>query len=282
MTQEEMRNVPAIDFHSHFGPINCAPDEYYAARFECGELSYLVRTMKQAHIAVSINSSLFALMPRGKGDAVAGNAMELEAIGSEKPKGVYMWAVLDPRREDSFAQAEKLLKDPRVLGIKVHPEEHRYPIREYGGKIYEFAAKNGAVIITHSGEENSLPEDFCFFANRFPEVKTICSHLGCGFDGSYEHQIRAIEMNTADNLYTDTSSARSVMSRLIEYAVGRMGSEKLLFGTDSSCYFSPSQRARIDFADIPDEDKLNILYKNGLRIFPFLKEPYERETGTAV
>ena len=154
-----------------------------------------------------------------------------------------------------------------------------YYVSSMWEEIYSFAAENRALIITQSGEENSLPEDFCLFANRFPEVQTICSHMGCGYDGNLEHQMRAIEMNTNDNLYTDTSSAKSLTQSLIEYAVKRIGSEKILFGTDNSCYFSPCQRARIDYAHIPAKDKYNILCGNALRLFPFINLIYERETA---
>ena len=278
MTFEELRAVPAIDFHSHFGPVNCDPADYAPAPFENLTAENLLRSMRLANIAVSINSHNFAIMPRGGGDVLRGNEMLMESIASMK--GVYGWAVVNPLLPESFSQARELLKDPKILGIKVHPEEHLYPIREHGEKIYEFAAEVGCTIITHSGEANSLPEDFCVFANRYPTVKTICSHLGCGYDGSYEHQLIAIERNTADNLYTDTSSARSVMGNLLEYAVGRVGSEKILFGTDSGYYFSPCQRVRVDGAAISDDDKLNILCRNALRIFPFLREIYEKETSS--
>lgn len=280
MTIDQIRQIPAIDVHSHFGANNCEPGSFYSEQFEDGRLKSLQRNMGFANIAVSVNSHMFTMMPRGKGDAVRGNEMIIRE--AEHAKGIYFWAVVNPLQPESYAQAADMLQHPKVLGIKVHPEEHLYPIREHGEAIYQFAAKHNAVIITHSGEANSLPEDFCVFANRYPETKTITSHLGCGFDGSMEHQIRAIEMNEHDNLFTDTSSSRSIMHRLIEFAVERIGSEKILFGTDSTCYFSPSQRARIDFADISETDKCNILYRNALRHFPFLKPIYEKETGIQI
>ena len=279
MAETDIRAIPAIDFHSHFGPPNCEAEAYYAGIIEDGSISYLLRTMRLSNIAVSINSHNFALLPREKGDALRGNRMLLEQL--DVLPGVYGWVVVNPLVPETYRQAAELLKHPKVFGIKVHPEEHQYPIRKYGEKIYEFAAEQGCTIITHSGEENSLPEDFCTFANHYPTVKTIVSHIGCGYDGCFEHQIRAIEANTQNNLYTDTSSARSMMARLIEYAVARIGYGRILFGTDSTCYFSPSQRARIDCADISDEAKCAILYGNALRVFPEIGEAYRREISTS-
>ena len=38
-----------------------------------------------------------------------------------------------------------------------------------------------------------------------------------------------------------------------------VGSDRILFGTDTPLYFSPMQRARIDYAQISDADRANIL-----------------------
>jgi len=52
-----------------------------------------------------------------------------------------MWAVVDPMQPETYAQAKELLQHEKCLGIKVHPEEHRYPLKTYGAELYEFAAK---------------------------------------------------------------------------------------------------------------------------------------------
>jgi predicted TIM-barrel fold metal-dependent hydrolase len=41
--------------------------------------------------------------------------------------------------------------------------------------------------------------------------------------------------------------------------VSEVGSDRIVFGTDTPLYFSPMQRARIDYADISDADRANIL-----------------------
>ena len=270
MTLEQIKAVKAIDVHSHIGDLNMSIGLEAAQKYLLGGVDYLKKNMELANIEISINSHLKALMPRGGGDATAGNEICLRQI--ENIDGVYMWAVVNPWQKESYTQAEQMLKHPKCLGIKIHPEEHLYHILKYGDEIYEFAARTGALLITHSGEANSMPEDFCVFANHYPEVTTIISHLGCGYDNCYEHQIRAIQRNTRDNLFTDTSSIRSMLPNLLETAVSEIGSEKILFGTDSACYFSPSQRARVDNGHIGADDKLNILRNNALRLLPKLEQ----------
>ena len=268
-----IKDVKAIDFHGHFGDWNLkkSPPNSYAF-VNSGE-AFLRENMEYANIAIAIYSHLYGIFPRGDTDALTGNISGIEA--AERIPGLFLWAVVNPLQPKTYAQAAELLKREKCFGIKVHPEEHRYPITQYGAEIYEFAAKNHAVIETHSGEQWSMPEDFCEFANRYPEVTTIISHLGCGWDGDYRHQIKAIQNNRHNNLLTDTSSAQSMNCNLIEIAVSEIGSEKILFGTDSGCYFSPCQRARIDHARISEQDRMNILCQNGLRLFPQLKKAYD-------
>ena len=272
MTTSVITAIKAIDVHSHFGEwdITTAPVKEFPL-FET-DVDYLLQNMEYANIGISINSHMHSFIPRKRGNSFLCNQLCFAIV--DKHPNLYMWAVVNPLQPETYAQAAEFLKEEKCLGIKIHPEEHCYPIKQHGGEIYEFAAKHHAVIETHSGEQWSMPEDFCDFANLYPEVKTIVSHLGCGWDGNFRHQILAIQNNIHHNLFTDTSSAKSINCNLIEIAVAEIGSEKILFGTDSSCYFSPCQRARIDYARISDQDKKNILYQNSLRLFPQLEKSY--------
>jgi hypothetical protein len=75
----------------------------------------------------------------------------------------------------------------------------------------------------------------------------------------------AIEFAEHGNVYTDTSGNASSKNHVIEYMVERVGSERILFGTDT--YAAGFQRGRIEYALIPDEDKCNILRYNAERLF---------------
>ena len=67
------------------------------------------------------------------------------------------------------------------------------------------------------------------------------------------------------NIYTDTSGMASLKNKLIEYAVSQIGSDRILFGTDT--YAAGAQRGRIEYAMISQEDKENILFNNAKRLF---------------
>jgi len=68
-------------------------------------------------------------------------------------------------------------------------------------------------------------------------------------------------------LWVDTSSARSILPKLIEWAVKEIGAERLLFGSDTPLYHVAMQRTRIEAAEIPDDAKRLILRDNAVKFF---------------
>lgn len=260
----DIRSLPAIDIHGHIGSYKGSALAL-VDRFYSGGPEDVLRRASRANIEITFVSHLGAIFTEYGGDPIAANR-ELEAETRRFP-GLFYWAVIEPRREETFAQAEALLPSPRCVGIKIHPEMHHYPIKDYGEKIFAFAALQGATVLSHSGESLSFPADFVPFADEFPEVKLVLAHIGWSRDGDMTRQVRAVQASRHGNIFADTSSSMSVTSNLIEWAVGEIGPERILFGTDTPLYFSPMQRARIDNAEISDEAKRMILRGNAERLF---------------
>ena len=97
-------------------------------------------------------------------------------------------------------------------------------------------------------------------------MNILLSHLGNSADGDVEHQVRAILKSRHGNLYTDVSSVKSILPHLIEWAVGEVGSKQILFGTDTPLHHIGMMRSRIDYADLVQEEKEDIFYKNAIRV----------------
>ncbi|MEO6906416.1 MAG: amidohydrolase family protein [Abditibacteriaceae bacterium] len=264
MSTHSISDIQAIDVHGHYGAYTNAKHPL-TNEFHSGDLELVAARAAQANTAITIVSPLQALTPRGHGDPVGANEDAARCVG-EFPS-LRFYVVIDPLRPQTFEQAEVMLRQDECVGIKIHPEEHLYPIKEHGKVLFEFAQEQNAVILTHSGEERSLPGDFVQFADDFPDVKLILAHLGCGYDGDPTYQVRAIQKTTSENVYVDTSSAQSITPRLIEWAVEEIGAEKILYGTDTPLYCTTMQRIRIDEADIGDAEKQLILRDNARRIF---------------
>jgi predicted TIM-barrel fold metal-dependent hydrolase len=269
-------SIPAIDVHAHYGTYDSGKPDF-VNELMTGDNHVVADRARKANIRLTIVSPLAALLPRGGGNPVSGNRHAARVV-PETP-GLLQYVVIDPREPETFVQAEEMLQQLTCVGIKIHPEEHVYPINDYGEAIFAFAARHRAVVLSHSSERNSLASDLVAWANRFPEMKLILAHIGCGWDGDYTHQVRGIQESRHGNVFADTSSARSITPKLIEWAAGQIGADRVLFGTDAPLYETCMQRIRIDQANLKDAEKEQILHINAERLFGLPSQADEFPVG---
>lgn len=245
-----MLDIKAIDIHSHINH-GCVFDSEEQS-WKSAKLEILKEINKTANIEKMMCSTFGAVLS----DEFVEAENEYMFRVSQENDSVFQWVVVDPRQTNTFVQAEKMLKNEKCVGIKIHPSAHKYDLEEYGDKIFSFAENMEAVVLIHPKAEADyiLP-----FADRFTKVKFILAHIWG------KPHVDAIEYAKHANVYVDTSGSASMQNGIIEYAVERVGSERILFGTDT--YAAGAQRGRIDYARISDEDKFNILRGNAMRLF---------------
>lgn len=242
---------PPIDIHSHFN---------HGSPFDCPEAPIHYRTLA----FIKTNYDRFGIPYVGM-STYASVLHHPECVYEEneylhrlaaQTDWMYQWVVIDPRQEKTYAQAEKMLGHPKVLGIKIHPHYHGYDILDYADSLFAFAETHNAVVLMHPQHITEMPK----FADKYPGMKLIIAHLA-----SMEH-IEAAASVKHGNIYVDTSAGGVSINNIVEYAVSRLGSEKILFGTDTyACSYS---YPRIALADLPMADKENILWKNAMQMFP--------------
>lgn len=263
-----IHDIPAVDVHGHYGR---STDQVCAItnRMMTADPAEVVRRARVGNIRCTCVSPLAGIITHNPADTVRANRDACRRVA--KQPGLMQWVVVHPRSQETFTQAAQMLRNPWCVGIKIHPEQHAYPIRRYGRKLFEFAEKHGAVLQSHSGQERSMPEDFLALANDFPSVTMLISHMGFAYDNRIWHQVRAVQKSRHGNLITDTSTMRTIFPRLIEWAVGEIGADRILFGTDNCLYDPAMYRARIDYADITPAAKRKILRDNALRLLPALR-----------
>ena len=264
---------PAIDVHGHYGLYsknNPFPNEWLSASAE-----EVVERAREVAIEFTVVSPLEGLMPSDAFDVHASN--EDAARLAAELDGLLQWVIVNPLEPQSYEQAAEMLQRDTCMGIKIHPEEHAYEITTHGEAIFSFAAEHRAVVLAHSGDPRSLPNDFLPWANEFPEMQLILAHLGNGGAaiGDPSLQVNAIAASKNNNVYTDTSGMRSFVSGIIEWAVAEIGVDRILFGTDTPLYSTAAQRARIDQATLSDAHKRAILYDNAATLLPL---PNTQET----
>lgn len=263
---------PAIDVHAHFGSYQRGQqpfiDDWLSASAE-----EVVERAARCDVTLTIASPLEGLLPRGKADPVTANEKAHQL--ALNTAGLLQWVIVHPQVDETFAQAERMLASPACVGIKLHPEEHCYPIVDHGRSLFELAARMDAVVLVHSGDPNSWPADFLPWANQFPNITLLLAHLGNGGGaaGDPTLQVQAIQKSQHDNVFVDTSSARSILPGLLEWAVSEIGHDKILFGTDTPLYSTAMQRARIDRAELSLQAKRAILSDNARRILHLPPDP---------
>ena len=264
---DESAQILAIDVHGHYGSYLQADTDEVTCEFMSAPASAVAVRAKACRVECTLISPLAGLLPRGQADSVAANEAAHQEV--RVTPGLLQYVIVNPLQPETFEQARRMLLAEWCVGIKIHPEEHCYPISEQGEKLFEFFEEVGAPVMTHSGCPNSLPVAFVPFANRHPSVKLLLAHLGngAGDHGKVELQVRAIQKARHGNLWVDTSSARSILPGLFEWAVQEVGAERLLFGSDTPLYHVAMLRARVDAAEISLAAKRLILRENALNFF---------------
>jgi uncharacterized protein len=271
-TKEFLKNrqaaeqIQAIDVHAHYGLYRINPGECHPMKVEfyTGDAKTVSRRAHEARTQWTVVSPLTAIQPAGRCEVLKGNEEAVKIVPATP--GFLQWVVIDPQESESFVQAKDILAQPQCVGIKIHGEMHQYTTLRYAHRIFEFAAKHKAVVLAHSGCKTTLPGHFVDGINQFPEAKLILAHLGHCIDGDPTHQVRAIQASKHGNVFVDTSSANSLLPKLIEWAVKEVGVDRILYGTDTPLYAASMMRARIDQADLTLAQKKAILRDNAVKL----------------
>lgn len=245
-----MENLIAVDSHTHIS--HGTAGEPQELEIFSAKLEHLRRVGQAARVGAMLCSTFASVLDNS---CCAAENEYLYRL-SQEHDFLYQWVVLEPRTPETYRQAETMLQSGKCVGIKLHPLYHDYALADYADELFSFAATHKAVVLIHPEKEADyiLP-----MADRFPDVTFIMAHLG-----SVEH-VNAVALARHGNVWTDTSGIASSRNNILEYAVGRIGSEKILFGTDT--YAAGFQRGRVDYALLSDADKANILRNNALRLF---------------
>ena len=250
-----IQSVRAIDIHSHLNH-GSRFDAKSGGRLDSADLDYLREMYRAANIETAFLSTFASVISAE--DVTEENRYLTDLVRREK--NIFQWVVVEPRNEESFRQAEELLGTEKCVGVKLHPPYHKYSFAEYGDRIFSRLAEHSPIVLIHPEKEADyiLP-----FADRYPSITFIMAHMGSfGDEDCYANAIRRAKHG---NVWVDTSGMASMHNRVVEYTVGLVGSEHILFGTDT--YASGFQRGRIEYALISEEDKRNILRDNALRLF---------------
>ena len=123
-------------------------------------------------------------------------------------------------------------------------------------RLMEQATKLRMVVQLHTeGDEMQ------YIMEKFPSATMVFAHFGD--DKEYDHIFRRIDLVAAhSNCWLDTSGYGHDRVGVLEYAVGKIGPDRILFGSDFTINDPATVIARIDNAAITAEQREKILWRN--------------------
>jgi len=212
--------------------------------------------------------------------------------------------MVDPTRTEAHTGAADSIDHGGLRAICLFPAMHRYPLQdERARRVFDVAAaRPGTAVFVHCGvlsvgvrKRLGLPSpfdirfgnplDLCGVALSYPTVPIIVPHFGAGL-------LREALMlaDLCPNVLFDTSSSNRwiayspglTLSAVFRQALAVLGPDRLLFGSDSSCFprgwvrdVYAQQAAALDELATAADVKAKIFGGNFERVFP---NESERET----
>ncbi len=180
------------------------------------------------------------------------------------PHRFFGWIFLNPKNNSEILdELERWRSVEGMIGIKVHPYWHQYPIRALE-PIARRAEELSLPMLVHMGFGEQ--GDFGWLADAFPRLKIIYSHCGRPYYKKVWSQVR-----DRPNSFMDISSDH-LSERFVRKAIKLVGAAKCLYGTDSPYGFTAGDGS-YDYGEIlswverlplSDRDRRSILGDNFL------------------
>ncbi len=181
------------------------------------------------------------------------------------PERVFGLAFLNPALDSDFLVGEI----DRCLGAGLSGVKLEYEVNARDARldpIMEAVSARDAFVLHHSWYKTiqkvsceSDPSDVADLATRHPRTRILMAHLTAG------GMRGVLDIQKHENVSIDTSGGQP-FSGLVEYAVNKLGSERVLFGSDYPIRDFASQLGRIEGAKLTDQERSRILSKNAARM----------------
>lgn len=245
-----------IDAHAHLG-------KWFNFYYDSGDFLSMVKIMDRIGMESAWISALMSIGP----DYELGNEMVLEAMKAfpDRFKG---YVTLSPYFADRMEEELKKRASQGFIGIKLHPGTHMYPIDGVNYLCaYKYAEEHKWPVLIHTWGEKDV-RTITEIAKSYRNAIFIMGHSG----GDLRSMFLAVELaKDVNNIYLDLTGS-AMYNGIIEYYVEKIGSERILFGTDFPFIDPRPAIGWVRGSKIREEDKLNILHKNAEKILNSTKE----------
>lgn len=247
--------VPVFDAHLHcpsdrgevwqWHPVTRTFDEFVA---------YLDRTGVHRGIINSVRSQI----GHTPAEFIAGNREVARHV--EKHHGRFLGAcVVNPLYiDEALREIEECRRQFGFVWVGElcnYTVPYEYTVKEFE-LLVEQVVRQNMILDVHTGLE-----EMEYIIDQFPEATIVFPHFGD--DHEYRNIFKRIDMVAEHpNTYLDTSGYGHDRVGVLEYAVEKIGSERVLFGSDFSINDPSTVLARIENAFLTREQKDRILAGN--------------------
>lgn len=240
-------DIPIYDMHGHMGSHNAI----YFARCEAPEM---VAHLRRIGVRRLVFSHHYSLMGSFRNQRV-------HAITARFPDILRMYVSISPHQTDFIAEDLEQFDSmtPLAIGFKFLPDYHKVKVTDPRYEpVLNFASERRLPILVHTwgGSPYDGPDVMLEVATRYPQVTFFMAH---SFSGDLPGAKRVAD--ACPNVYFELTSLPG-QHTIIERLCADIGSHRLLFGTDMPWFDEYQHVGGILSADISEDDKHNILYRN--------------------
>jgi predicted TIM-barrel fold metal-dependent hydrolase len=247
----KLPNCPILDFHAHMGDDGgiFLPKRTPEA---------MIDTMDNCNTLLTCFSGHEALfMP------TIGKKLDIDAAVKYPNKFKTYFTVVS--RYLDYDNDIKLMEEyPNVfVGFKFLCDYYAVPLSDpVHDKYWEYANDNHLLVLSHTwgGSRYNGCEEAEKILNKYTDLVLIAGH---SFHGEWD---RAVELvKKYPNLYLELTAVLDDRGPL-DMFVKEIGSERILFGTDLPWFSTHHGIGAVLSANMTDEDRRNIFYRNGARL----------------
>lgn len=247
----DLTNTRVIDVHAHLGASWIGQTDF--ADFTPADL---VSGYDQFGVEKVCVSSWQILYNPKEGNAEIRQAMQ------QFPDRLFGFCVVSPRQPGALEEVENCIMEHGMKGIKLHPTQGKWKAdSRIVDPILDFAQAHDIPVLMHTwSDDHSHPTRVGNLAKRFPKAKVIMAHM------SADAWLEAIEVAAEhESLLMDTAVHYN-QYQVLKTAVGKLGSERILFGSDFPEMNLGAELAKVVYAQISDRDKERILAVNAAEL----------------
>lgn len=244
-----LSRVDVVDCHSHMGPalyMNVAD----------ADADSLVGVLDSLGVAVACVSHSVAMVS----DWRTGNDLCIDAVG-RYPDRYFGYAFFNPRYPDEMGEELTRCAEAGLRGLKIHPDFHNTPADSslYDAAYARAETENRALLCHYGAGPTPRAGSHLYrkVVERFPNATYIMAHSLPGF----EAVDTAVEyFGSRENIFFCLANA--FPEGVIEYAARRLGTDRLLYGSDGCWGAMATRLGLICGTRLSERDKRKVLGKN--------------------